>query len=358
MRYDIAIVGGGLAGACAALWLSTTRSVLLIEAAQPASGASGIAAGLVNPIKGLRATPMWRFEEALAALEATLSEAGASDLFRRTGVLRPARDSQQAEVFERAAFRYSDHGIWLRPEDAQTRYPHVRADFGGLFVRSGGVVDIPAMIASMLKEAGSNGAEIRTKTAVVGWNSRRGRAEVETTGGSIEADILLLCLGAGYATFPELNNLPLHKVKGQSIRLSSPNQFPKDHPAVSSGLYIVPEGTVTGAGAGSVLVGATFEHLFSDLATDPALSLKLKEEAVALMPSLAESGMIDAQAGIRVTVPKVRLPLLGPLPGSKHIWIFTALGAKGLMSAPLLARDLPVFLANPETLPMEVRPPR
>jgi len=39
------------------------------------------------------------------------------------------------------------------------------------------------------------------------------------------------------------------------------------------------------------------------------------------------------------------------------VWIFTALGAKGLMTAPLLARSLPGFLADPVTLPVEVRPP-
>ncbi|HYG67362.1 MAG TPA: FAD-dependent oxidoreductase, partial [Anaeromyxobacteraceae bacterium] len=70
MRYDVVIAGAGLGGACAAFWLSRKRRVLVLERDAPAAGASGAAAGLVNPFMGRKARPAWRHAEALAALDA------------------------------------------------------------------------------------------------------------------------------------------------------------------------------------------------------------------------------------------------------------------------------------------------
>ncbi|MGB3542229.1 FAD-dependent oxidoreductase, partial [Rubrivirga sp.] len=49
MSTPTVIVGAGLAGACAALVLSRTRPVVVLEAEAPASGATSAAAGLANP---------------------------------------------------------------------------------------------------------------------------------------------------------------------------------------------------------------------------------------------------------------------------------------------------------------------
>ena len=62
---DLLIVGAGLAGACAAFTLSRHHRVHVLEANEPASGASGAAAGLVNPFMGRRARPVWHLREAL-----------------------------------------------------------------------------------------------------------------------------------------------------------------------------------------------------------------------------------------------------------------------------------------------------
>ena len=80
--------------------------------------------------------------------------------------------------------------------------------------------------------------------------------------------------------------------------------------------------------------------------------------AARLLPALADAQILDARAGVRVTVPHVasplRLPLLGPLPGQPRLWVFTGLGAKGLLTAPLLAHALPHALTDPSHLPDEV----
>ncbi|PSQ78507.1 MAG: FAD-binding oxidoreductase, partial [Bacteroidetes bacterium QH_7_62_13] len=62
---DIIVVGAGLAGATAAFTLSANFDVHVVEADRPATGASGAAAGLVNPFMGRRARPVWRLHDAL-----------------------------------------------------------------------------------------------------------------------------------------------------------------------------------------------------------------------------------------------------------------------------------------------------
>ena len=165
--------------------------------------------------------------------------------------------------------------------------------------------------------------------------------------GTIEAGRLLLALGDGFQAFPALAALPLHRVKGQTIRLATPDGFPLEAPALSGEGYVVP--TPDG-----LVVGATFEHDFADPAPTVQASRSLRQRAARMLPSLAVAPILDARAGVRVTVPRVRLPLLGPLPGEEHIWVFTGLGAKGLLTAPLLARRLPAWLADPAGVPAEV----
>ena len=74
-----------------------------------------------------------------------------------------------------------------------------------------------------------------------------------------------------------------------------------------------------------------------------------------MLPALADLPVLETQAGVRVSVPGIRLPVLDRLPGSRRIWVFGGLGSKGLLMAPLLARDLADYLAMPETIPSELR---
>lgn len=350
MRYDIIIVGGGLAGACAALWLSESNSVLVLEANEPGSGATGAAAGLITPFKGLRATSMWRHEEAVDALQATLTKAEVADLFNGSGVFRPALDETQAQAFQKAVAKYPSQISWLERTETSASYPDVNASHGGLWIPSGGSVPLVAFSEAMLGAAEKSGAVLLSGHRLASWDDEREVSRVYTDGGAFEANRLLLCLGAGYSSFSDLTSLPLHKVKGQTIRLERPTSLSKSLPAISGGVYVVPDDD-------GVVVGSTFEHEFTHLHPQPHISIELRNRATELIPALSNAAILEERAGVRVTVPKIRLPLLGPLPGSRRVWVFTALGAKGLMTAPLLARKLPAYLNNPETLPLEVLPP-
>lgn len=354
LTYDVVIAGAGLAGACAALYLSPTEKVLVLDAATPASGASGAAAGLVNPFMGRKAKPVWRKTEALPAFLETLRLADAEKLFANTGIVRPARSTQQAQVFAEAATQHPSVLSWLSAAHMQSHYPMVDASFGALLVREGSALSVPAYVNALLDQAVRQGAELRTHSALQSWQETPAHVTVtmHTPQGmqTIQTKRLLLALGYGYTAHSSLKALNLHGVKGQVIRVPIPLAL-RDMtlPILSGTGYIVPD-------EDTLILGSSHEHSFSNLEPSAEQSEYILNNVAAMLPTLSESQPLSATAGVRITVPKTRLPMLGPLPGDKRTWIFTGLGTKGLLMAPLLARQLPHYLLHPTDLPEVVHP--
>ncbi|WP_412067519.1 NAD(P)/FAD-dependent oxidoreductase [Rubrivirga sp. IMCC43871] len=345
MTADVVISGAGLAGACAALVLSRDRDVIVVEAEHPAAGASGAAAGLANPFMGRKARPAWRHAEALGALGALTEEAGVQ--LRRTGIVRPARSRAQAETFRLQAEAF-DGLDWLAADASAERFPLVAAPHGVLWVADGASVDVARFVRAALAVAESRGARVVTGRVT------ELHAGIAITGNTaLTGRHVVVAVGDGFAELPSLAHLPFHRVKGQTVTLARPASLPPDHPAVAGAGYVVP-------GADGVVAGATFEHTFASTAPDPARDAGLSATATALVPPLAGAAVLGRSAGVRLTVPASvspnRLPLAGPLPGLQGVWVIGGLGAKGLMTAPLIASLLPDALAGRRPLPPELWP--
>lgn len=341
---DAVVAGAGLAGACAALVLSRTRRVVVLDAGRPGGGASAAAAGLANPFMGRAAKPAWRHDLALDALAELAAEADPA-LYRRTGIVRPAVSDAQADAFRQRARAHGDVD-WLGPEASAERWPAVAAPRGALHVRRGGSVDLVAFVEAALAVVEARGGRV-VRARLEGWID--GPVAI-TDHGEIRTPALVLALGDGARELPSLAGLPVHRVKGQTVRLGRPPGVPADHPAVAGAGYAVPAGE-------SVIVGSTFEHTFADLRPDPSLDAGLVARAAALVAGLAGAPVLERRAGVRLTVPSAvspgRLPLAGPLAGAPGVWVLTGLGAKGLMTAPMLARWLPAAVDGRRPFPDE-----
>ena len=350
MRYDadIIVVGAGLAGACAAFTLSRDHKVHVLEADAPASGASGAAAGLVNPFMGRRARPIWRLREALDAVPTLLEAAGAPTLFPDTGVLRPAVEPDQVEPFQEAAETHPDLATWLSPATVRDRHPAVQPDHGALFVPRGGAVNVGAMVRALLDGATTRGATVETQAPVLYWRETPGAAVVEVDRGTdtedLRADRVVLALGQGYPPFPELRRLGLGGVKGQTVRIRRPEALSGSLPPMSGRGYIVPEGD-------TFVLGSNYENNFEDLTPTPDATEYIQGKTSDMIPGVQHAEVLDEVAGVRVKHSETNLPLLGPLPRRDRLWTFTALGSKGLLTAPLLALDLPTYLNAPSKIP-------
>lgn len=349
--FDVVIAGAGLAGAAATLYLSETQRVVVLEAERPSAGASGAAAGLVNPLMGRKAKRTWQADAALDALHETLARAGAASLFSSGGVVRPAMTDKQVQFFQDAAEAHPGHGLWLSSEAATERFPWLPTPHGALLVRRGGAIQVPDFVTAMLEAARANGAEVRSGVKVTSWteSSNDVHIQIEGTGGpgEITTSRLLLALGWGFRHVPALSDLDLRGVKGQTVRVRRPPGIVLGRPISGRG-YAVPDGD-------AIIVGSSYEHDFDDVSPSPAQTDYILNKADQMLPGLAGADVLDATAGVRVMTRSNR-PLLGPLPGSERVWVFTGLGSRGLLSAPLLARRLREGLFAAERLPEAVRP--
>ena len=377
----IFIAGAGLAGACAAFELSRSSEhpVHVFEAKTPASGASGAAAGLVNPFMGRSARPVWRLHDALNAIHRILADANASHLLTGNGVLRPAVEPEQVEAFQEAAATHPDLASWLSAEEMELYAEGVSSCGGGLLIPRGGAVDVPRMVHVLLKAAQTHGATVHTQSRVAWWSERPNGTvtiDVERTPTDtppqthpatdhaspvgrtrmnertqMNGVLLLLCVGQGYGTFPELTNVGLKGIKGQTVTVRRPSGTGPLMPMSGRG-YIVPNDDDN-----TLILGSSYTHNFESLDPDPAETTYILEKTSAMLPGLETAEVLDVTAGVRVKTKTSNLPIVGALPGRDRIWAFTALGSKGLLTAPLIARHLPAYLDDPAHIPDELQIP-
>lgn len=348
---DVIIAGAGLAGACAAFHLSADHDVLVLEADRPAAGASGAAAGLVNPLMGRKAKAVWRIHEALNAFYNLTEQAGATDIVNDGGVLRPTVEDKQAEFFREALDRHPDVAEWWPDAKVRDRFPDVQTCGGALWIPRGGAVDVPAFVRVLLDAACDRGARLETKIHVTGWGETTDEAHVNVTRpdgstGRITARRVILALGYGYVGHSALEALGLRGVKGQTVRVRRPEGLGPLRPMSGRG-YIVPDGD-------TLILGSSYLHEFADVQPTDDSTRYILDKTANMCPAVADAEVLDAVAGVRVYAGASNLPIVGPLPGRTRIWTFTGLGSKGLLTAPLIARELPIFLDDPDAIPEEI----
>ena len=333
------VVGGGLAGASAALGLARTgQSVALIDENGFASGASGSGAGLVSPMMSRKGRPVWKAREALDALG-----------LPETGLLRPASSPEQAAYFEQSTDQSPDLGVWMNAEAAAKAFPYCRAPFGLVRVLRGCSVDLADLTKSWIHESASHGAILGEHVGLVSWRSDDAGVRVLLSSGE-EWNVgrVVLATGPGLIDHPETQDLNLHPIKGQRIRVKKPADW-YDHmlPLSGSG-FVLDEGK-------SLSIGATFEHEWTESGPTDEGRRELIELASHMVPEIAEMEVIEHTSGIRITVPGTRMPMIGPLPAHPDIWVFTGLGSKGILMSALLGMKIPQFFNDISLIPASCR---
>jgi glycine oxidase len=111
--------------------------------------------------------------------------------------------------------------------------------------------------------------------------------------------------------------------------------------------YVVPDGN-------SLVLGSNYDNNYDDLTPDPDATTYIQEKTSNMIPGLEQADVLGVTAGARVMHTDTNQPLLGPLPRRKRLWTFTALGSKGLLTAPLLALHLSNYLDDPAKIPTPV----
>ena len=189
MRYDIAIVGAGIAGASLAAELAAHASVVMLEAEDsPGYHATG------------RSAAFWSETYGGPAIQPLTTASGAA--LRNGGFLDPMGALHIGRASDRAAFdalyeAFAASDVTLAPVDPAAHVPGLRPEWSlGMFEPSCAYIDVGALHADFLVRARRHGVELRTRAALrsaardgAGW-------VIDSAAGPVRADILVDAAGA------------------------------------------------------------------------------------------------------------------------------------------------------------------
>ncbi len=201
IRVDVLVIGGGIAGASAAAFLSPHRTVLLVEAEpQLAYHTTGRSAAVL--FENLGAGPVRPLTRASRDFLAD-PPPGVTDvpLLHPRGVLSIARPDQAPDL-ERVAAAGRESGVdvaLLSPTEAAALFPALRADLlaGALWEPGAADMDVAAIHAAYLRMARRHGATVRPSAPVTALDRKSGGWVASLDGrDTVTADVVVDAAGA------------------------------------------------------------------------------------------------------------------------------------------------------------------
>ncbi len=359
MDFDLIIIGGGIVGAAAAYRAGQLGARTLLCDRRDPGRATDAGAGILAPESSTRDGRLW-YDFALDAVDyyAVLIEELAavgvpdgelSQAYSRCSKLTVALDEDEAaaltemeqEIYARQDERRPPAAECIRrisSTEARDVYYPLLADASAVLLqplarrvdgrlmtaaiehglRSRGVQTVDADVSALLLEDGQ----------VLGVRTAAGD---EYTAGAV-----LIAGGAWSDAFgSQLDvQIPVAPQRGQIIHLQLPGQDSGAWSIVNgcSGYYQVPWPD------GRVVVGATREtgSGFAPHATVVGVQEVLRE-ALRLAPGLHHAAIHEIRVGLRPYTTD-HLPLLGPIPGVKGVFLATGHGPTGLTLGPYSAK--------------------
>ena len=201
-RARVVIVGGGVIGCSVAYHLAKIgwSDVVLLERKQLTSGTTWHAAGLVGQLRpSINMTKLAKYTgELYRGLEA---ETGQATGYRQCGSLSLATNAERFEELKRSAsmakvFDLPVHVVG--PSEIKALFPIANVDdvVGGIHIPSDGYANAVDITQALAKGARAGGVQIfeNTKVARIRHDGQQ-ITGVDTAGGSIDADYVVLCGG-------------------------------------------------------------------------------------------------------------------------------------------------------------------
>ena len=357
--FDVLIVGAGIVGAACALEVASAGlSVGVIERDTPGSGATAAGMGHIVVMDDSEAQlALTRYSQLL--WDALIQDAPKRYEYSRCGTIWVAADDQEMQAVEQKQQLYNAKQIPSEILDARTLYalePQLRAGLaGGLLVPGDSVVYPPRCAAVLIERAQQLGASLITGQAV--------RLEPN---GVRQADGSLVQSGAvvvanGVRSLDLLPELPIRAKKGHLVITDRYPDFVR-HQLVELG-YIKNAHAQHGdsvafnvqpRGTGQLLIGSSRQLDVQTNQVDQPILSRMLARAVEYIPALGSLSVIRVWTGFRAVTPD-DLPLIGPYPARRDVWlatgheglgITTSLGTAKLLAAQLLGRT-PEIPAGP-----------
>jgi glycine/D-amino acid oxidase-like deaminating enzyme len=342
-RFDFLILGQGLAGSALAWQLIHAGARLCVIDDGHRSSSSAVAAGLINPLAGLRFTRRPETSDWLAAADrwyAALAQRFGRPFFHPLPLLRLFRSPQQRRFYERCLADPAAVDLIGDAFGADACPEPVTAPHGGFLQHRTGYVELPHLLATLRDWLRERQALLERELPLRG-------IEVDPSGVSalgLRAQALVFCDGARLRDNRWFTDLPLRPEKGEILDLAPADWRPRH--ILNGAHWLLPQRD------GVLRLGATHDHRRIDARTTAAARDELLAGLRAWRPDARPPRVLRQQAGIRPGTAD-RYPLLGRRGAQPRLWVFNGFGARGALSIPWYAERLAAHLLHDAPLPAE-----
>lgn len=341
--YDFLIVGQGLAGSLLAWRLIQTGQRVLVMDDGHHSAASKMAAGMINPLAGMRFnchpnTDSW-LDAALKQYQ-TLEHQFDKYYWHPLAMQRLFRSAGQKRFYARQlnANKYPQYlGAELGINDIPA---HIQAPYGGFWQDQTGYVDMPALLQDIRDWLQQHNA--LCQQACDYQHIQLSNNQVSYQG--ICARHLVFCEGYRMQTNPWFNHLPMQPDKGEILTLGSDQTICKT--IINSAHWLIPLHN------GDYRFGATHEHISINHQITDQGKAKLQQELNQLLKTPNQMNIKSHLAGVRPAT-QDRQPFIGAHPEYPRLHVFNGFGAHGALRIPWHATQFANHLMNGADLPAE-----
>ena len=337
---QVVVVGAGIVGTCAALYLARGgREALLLDRTRPWGDASGVNAGTLS--LQVKAPGVWQLAQLALELWARLDVEVDSDLgFTSSGGLRVATDETERGHLVQSVLAQRAAGLTvdlLSDAEKRERAPWLGPDVVAASYCATDAYASPLLAGpALMNAAQSSGAMVFGDVGVTGLETCATGYRVHTTHGEVTCRDLVLTAGAGTGelaahlglsipVFADLNMLHItesappcmHGIVTHIGGVLSLKQYP-------NGTCLIGGGWQGIGNLGDARHTIDHENLHHNLAT-----------AVRVVPALAGLRLVRSWTGFEALAPDA-LPVLGAVAGHPNLYI-AACARGGYTLAPAQA---------------------
>ena len=343
IHYDYLIIGQGLAGSLLAWRLAQRNIRVLVLDDGHRTASSMVAAGLINPMAGMRFNHSPFVQEWLQSVEQTygeLAELSGQAFLQWLDMLRLFRSPEQQRFFERQKDRKETGNLLGNRLDRDDFPQPVQAPWGGFEQRHTGWVRLPGLLSFM---AGWLEERDMLRKASVTWD------ELEPHDGKIRwkdvrANHVIFCDGYRSMHNPWFDWLPFAPDQGEILTLKRVTNQALPDRIINAATWLLPVDN------GHYRLGATHYHDRQDNLPTDAGREKLLEgmQQLLLHPEALE--MVSNEAGVRPATAD-RQPFIGTHPELGQVHMFNGFGAHGSLTIPWYTRQMVDWLLLGKALP-------
>jgi glycerol-3-phosphate dehydrogenase len=312
MKFQIAVIGGGVIGSAIAWTLShyNISTIVFEMGSDVASGASKANSGVIH--SGINSPPSSlkaKFcVEGNRMMESLSKELGFQ--LKWVGKYVVAKKEDEIEILKDLQEVGRKNGVpgleILDGKEVKKREPYVNCK-AALWVPTAGIVSPYEMTIAFAENAAENGVTFMLETKVIGLRRKEEGFVIKTTKGEFFSQVLINAAGIYCRDIVSMLQQPdfeVYPCRGEYLVLDKNYKY-----LVNSMIYPVPEDSVLGVHItptleGNILLGPSAEFIEdTDTSTTKKMMKVLYEKAREIIPSLPESA-ITAYSGIRCKIAK------------------------------------------------------